>query len=366
MFPLLRRYVITIADTKSGIQRRATLLVGSVVVASAAMTMLALLIALNVTSKAKRDVQALAASYRALEIQTANHRAAIEVLIGQPGSQQSALADLRADSSSSSKSGALDPSAGTSGSRPASATASDSAVPGVPASTTPERSSPAARAAFTEALVRAGQTRTLADAVDAAALASPSYRAGVALEIEAQELWAAGRLNDGLVRAIEAEGRFRAAEIEARAHSAAEDRLHRESLAELGDLRAQSPRAELPQPLQPPQPVADVEATIMDVIAQYVSGLENQSVPALKRVWPTLGGDQERAIQSEFENARTVQTLFKDPRITIKGDITTVTGLRKHSLVTQDGQRLSSETRTTMTLRRSGDAWVIERIVHQQ
>ena len=104
----------------------------------------------------------------------------------------------------------------------------------------------------------------------------------------------------------------------------------------------------------------------MDVIAQYVSGLENQSLPALKRVWPTLGGDQERAIQSEFENARTVQTLFKDPRITIKGDITTVTGLRKHSLVTQDGQRLSSVTKTTMTLRRSGDAWVIERIVHQQ
>ena len=74
----------------------------------------------------------------------------------------------------------------------------------------------------------------------------------------------------------------------------------------------------------------------------------------------------ERAIQSEFENARTVQTLFKDPRITIKGNITTVTGLRIHSLVTQDGQRLSSVTRTTMTLRRSGDAWVIERVVHQQ
>ena len=378
MLSLLQRYVITIADTKSGIQRRATVPVGSVVVVSAALTMLALLIALNVASKAKRDVQTLAASNRALEIQTANHRAAIEVLIGQPGSQKSALADLRADSAGSSKSGSVDPSVG----RPAPAAESDSPVPGVAAAKAPERSPAArgadthaaARAAFTEALIRSGQTRKLADTADAAALASRSYRAGVDLEIEAQKLWAAGRINDGLVRAIEAEGRFRAAEIEARAQAAAEERLHRadasgipvrQSLAEGGDLRAQSPRAERLQPL-PPKPVADVEDTIRDVIAQYVSGLENQSLTALKRVWPTLGGDQERAIQSEFENARTVQTVFKDPRITIKGDIITVTGLRKHSLVTQDGQRLSSVTRTTMTLRRSGDAWVIERIVHQQ
>jgi hypothetical protein len=188
----------------------------------------------------------------------------------------------------------------------------------------------------------------------------------VALEIEAQEHWAAGRMNDGLVRAIEAEGRFRAAEIEARAQAAAEDRLRRQSLAEAGDLRAQSPRAELPQPLQPLQPVGDVEDTIMDVIAQYVSGLENQSLPALKRVWPTLAATRSAQYNPNSRTPARFRRSFKDPRITIKGDITTVTGLRKHSLVTQDGQRLSSVTKTTMTLRRSGDAWVIERIVHQQ
>jgi SnoaL-like domain len=102
------------------------------------------------------------------------------------------------------------------------------------------------------------------------------------------------------------------------------------------------------------------------VIKQYVSGLESQNLAALKRVRPSLGGREERAIRTEFENARVVQTVFKDPRITINGDTTTVTGFRMHSLVTLDGQRLSSVTKTTMTLRRTGDVWTIERIVHQQ
>jgi hypothetical protein len=33
--------------------------------------------------------------------------------------------------------------------------------------------------------------------------------------------------------------------------------------------------------------------------------------------------------------------------------------------VTHDGHRLSRSTKTTLTLRRSGDGWLIERVVHQ-
>jgi hypothetical protein len=110
---------------------------------------------------------------------------------------------------------------------------------------------------------------------------------------------------------------------------------------------------------------ADLDSTIREVVAQNVSGLRSRDLAALKRVWPTLGGNQERAIQFEFENARDVQAVFTDLRITSGGDTTSVTGSRIYSLVTQDGQRLSSVTRTTLTLRRSGDAWVIERVVHQ-
>jgi hypothetical protein len=109
---------------------------------------------------------------------------------------------------------------------------------------------------------------------------------------------------------------------------------------------------------------ADVEGAIRGVIAQYLSGLESRNLAALKRVWPSLGGEQERAIRAEFENARTVQALLTDPQITINEDITTVTGVRRYGLETQDGQRLFTMTRTTITLRRDGGSWVIERIDH--
>jgi ketosteroid isomerase-like protein len=89
-------------------------------------------------------------------------------------------------------------------------------------------------------------------------------------------------------------------------------------------------------------------------------------VAALKRVWPSLGGDQEKALRTEFANARTVEALFHDPRITISDDTTTVMGLRSYGVETHDGQRLSATTRTTITLRRVDDGWVIEQVVHNR
>jgi ketosteroid isomerase-like protein len=100
-------------------------------------------------------------------------------------------------------------------------------------------------------------------------------------------------------------------------------------------------------------------------VAQYIAALEGRSMGALKRLWPTLTGVQERAIQGEFDNTRSVQVRFTDPRITLDGDAATVTGTRDYRLVTQDGQQLSTVTRTTLTLRKTGEAWRIERIVHQ-
>ncbi len=390
MVSFLRRYVITIADLKSGIERRATVSVWSVLAVIAATMMLPLLIAFGAAWKANRDVEGLYARHRALEIEAANYRAAIDALIGQIGSQQSTVPDEGAKSARSSDS-APDPAAGTPVVRSPAPLAPPMPAPvvepGAPAALAPvppatvggERGAgteAAGRGAFMQALARLGQTRASAEAADAPALASPSYRAGVTLELEAQELATAGRMNDALVRAIEADARFRAAEIEARAQAAAWERLGagdapttpvRPSLAEAPEEPADSPRGESRQPLRAPVPtVADVEGTVRDVIAQYVNGLESRNLAALKRVWPSLGGSQERAIQTEFENARTVYAVFTDPRITINGDTTTVTGFRMYGLVTQDGQRLSSVTRTTMTLRRNGDAWVIERVVHQQ
>jgi hypothetical protein len=388
-FPFLRRFTITIVDQKSGIERRATVAVAAAV----ALAILPLVILIGVVWKSKTELQALHASHRALAIETANYRAAVEALTAQLGSQQSAVRDLPPDSGASD-SAQRGSSARTSvgGSTPipqAAPVPASSQKPGPavhrvrPAAVGGRRGvevdEDAGREVVMEALARSGQRRRSSEAADAPVLASGSYRAGLDLELEAEVLSTTGRTNVALARAVEADARFRAAEIEARAQAAARERLARAEataavaappvphIREVPAERAGSPRGELPEPfLAPVASMADVENTIRGVIAQYVSGLESQSLPALKRVWPSLSGSQERAIQEEFENARTVQTVFKDPRISINGDVTTVTGLRMHNLVTQDGQRLSSVTRTTMTLRRNGEVWVIDHIVHQQ
>ena len=333
MRSFLGRYVIAILDQKSGVERRATVSVGPALAVAAVIIALPLLILFCAAWQTKSVVQGLYASHLALELEAANYRLAIEALTRQMESQQSTIADLSADSAGLSAWARLNPAAATPAlrSRPAMRTpAQGSSVPAalvaVPrAAAGGKRGAKEAvgRGAFQEALARSGDMRTLAEGADAA-----------------------------LARAVEADARFRAADIEARAQMAARERAR---------LTNASITAE-----QSPLPAAEVEDAIRDVIAQYVSGLESQSVPALKRVWPSLGGREERAIQSEFENARIVETAFKDPRITINGDTTTVTGFRMHSLVTQDGQRLSSVTKTTMTLRRNGNAWTIEHIVHQQ
>jgi hypothetical protein len=441
---LSQRYTIAIADLKSGTERRRTVSLGAVLAVIGAVVLLPVLAALGAAFgaawKAKGDVQALSASHRALEIETANYRAAVEALTGQIRSQQSTTSpDAGAESAGASESPRFDPPAATTVERstpappaprvrvpapapPVRAVASEpplrvrtpeaplrAPVPEppvrVPAAESdppvavvapvppppvngergadPEPDAPG-RAAYAEAVARLSQTRALAEAAEAPSLASRSYRAAVELELDAQQLSKAGRLSDAVVRAVEANGRFRAAEIEARLETAARERLRlaaaaaapppapaRPPAAETREAPAapaapaDAPRVESRPPVPASRP-AEVENAVRQVIAQYVSGLESRSVAALKRVWPSLGGSQERAIQTEFQNARAVRALFTDPQITITGDTTTVTGFRTYNLVMHDGQRLSSLTRTTMTLRRRGEEWLIERIVHQQ
>jgi hypothetical protein len=357
------------------------------------VAVLLVFIAFGAMWKAKSDVQGLNASHRALEIEIANYRAAVKVLIEQTASQKSSTSGLDTAPARPSAPDRFDPASGKplmSSVPPPSAPATRAAesqphlspptlepVQAAAARGSMTDSDAAARAALTGALAGLSQARALAETANAPVLASGSYQAGLAVEVEARELSTSGRVTGALVQAEEANARFRAAEVEARAEAAALERLRVTDPIPVRPLLAAGrevppplvdPPGELRQPLQTSVPPlgTDVERTIQEVIAQYVNGLESRNLATLKRVWPSLGGTQERAIQTEFENARTVQTLFTDPRITVNGDITIVTGLRMYSLVTQDGQRLSSLTRTTMTLRRSGDAWVIERVAHQQ
>lgn len=89
-----RRYTISIADSKSGIERRATVSLRPVLVAVGAVVTLPVLIGLGAAWKAKSDVEGVYASHRALEIENANYRAATEALSGQIESLQATISDL--------------------------------------------------------------------------------------------------------------------------------------------------------------------------------------------------------------------------------------------------------------------------------
>ena len=101
------------------------------------------------------------------------------------------------------------------------------------------------------------------------------------------------------------------------------------------------------------------------VIDRYTSALQQRDLSALKAVWPTLAGAQQSAIESEFNNARSITVQFVDPKIDVSGSTATVTGVRRYGLQTRDGQQLRTETNTTLVLRQSANGWHIESVRHQ-
>jgi hypothetical protein len=101
------------------------------------------------------------------------------------------------------------------------------------------------------------------------------------------------------------------------------------------------------------------------VLRRYVSALEHRDIGALKAVWPGLQAREQNAIESEFDNARSVSVTFSNPRVEVTGTTATVSGLRQYALRTRDGQDLRSETLTTLALKRAGNDWVIDSVRHQ-
>ena len=110
---------------------------------------------------------------------------------------------------------------------------------------------------------------------------------------------------------------------------------------------------------------AAAERAISELLGRYTDALEGRAMARLKRVWPGLGGAQERAIADEFRNARAIAVSLSDVNTDLEGDSASVTCRRSYRLETQDGQRLESDTRTVFALRRDGGQWVIESVRHE-
>jgi len=261
-----------------------------------------------------------------------------------------------------------------------------------------------------EARARMTRARTSARAANATALASGSYRAAADAEREAQQLYRAGRLAQATAKFYEASGLYRSAEIAAESAAAAEAERRRVADAERAR-RSVTPAEPAPAPapapappvttgapvsalppavtpgLPPPPPPAPAtppapapttstgpppaaesssraaaEEAIRELLARYDSALESRSIDALKRLWPSLGGAQQGAIENDFRHANRIRVEIIDPRIVVSGASATVSFLRRYELMTVDNQRLSSDTPTTMTLRRAEANWIIESI----
>jgi len=101
---------------------------------------------------------------------------------------------------------------------------------------------------------------------------------------------------------------------------------------------------------------------VRELIRRYQQALEARSVDALKRVWPSLQGPQEEAIRQEFMHARRIDVEISNIDITGSGNTATARFLRRYQLSTVDNQRLLTNSRTTLSARRNGGDWVIERV----
>jgi hypothetical protein len=257
-----------------------------------------------------------------------------------------------------------------------------------------------------------------------AAVNSPVFGAASAAEREGSRLLQARRYSEAAVKFYEASGLYQSAELAARTAQATSSGRSAQGPATRAAAQAPSvpsgrsgqprepepsappppapskpaenplptppvqntPPATLPQPTQPPPSLPPVtvqpqqsspvkppapaqpdpipaDVGVRDLVRRYGQALEARSIDALKRIWPSLSGAQEDALRKEFSYARQINVQAGNVEITATpGNTASAVFLRRYELVTVDGQRLLTNSRTFITARRSGEAWVIEKV----
>ncbi|HSK07983.1 MAG TPA: protein kinase [Vicinamibacterales bacterium] len=237
------------------------------------------------------------------------------------------------------------------------------------------------------ALVEAGRARGRAEAAGAERLAAVAFAAALEAEETAGRQLAQGDYRQARAGWRSAGLLFARAESEARAEAARRaEQDRRQDRAEAPPSASSAPPPVPPPPEAPPVegapgvPVvpgafsgageaggagAAAERVIAELLGRYTEALESRAMARLKRVWPGLGGAQERAIAEEFRNARAIAVSLSDVTTDVTGDNAKVTCRRWYRLETQDGQRLESDTRTVFALRRAGNEWVIDHVRHE-
>jgi tetratricopeptide (TPR) repeat protein len=245
-----------------------------------------------------------------------------------------------------------------------------------------------ARQAAAEALAGLGAARTRAESAGAPAAAGGAFARAIEAERNARRLFGAGDYARAATAGYAAQGLFDAAATEALGRARADPEPQpappaptppapppvAPSSGVTGAETALPPVATVPVPAPAPppsrpappavtdRPAPDPQDAVRRTLQEYVSALEARSLSALKQVWPGLGGAQERAISTEFANARSISVRLDSPRIEVSGNTATVIATRRYALSTVDGHELRSDTRTTMQLHLVGTSWIIDSV----
>jgi predicted Ser/Thr protein kinase/tetratricopeptide (TPR) repeat protein len=263
-----------------------------------------------------------------------------------------------------------------------------------------------------EARIQVARAKAAARSANAPRFAPAPYAAAIAAERDALRLYQGARPGDATVKFYEASGLFRSAEVAAQNEATARDARAREARSARAETEkpagAEPAAAPTSAPAAPPQPASpppertapapvpaapppastlplpaapspapppppstppeasspppNPEAGLTELLARYKAALEARDLDALKRVWPGLSGAPQDALREEFRHASHIAVEILDPRITVSGTTGTVSFLRRYELLTVEGRRLRTESRTTMDARRTGAGWIIERI----
>jgi hypothetical protein len=122
----------------------------------------------------------------------------------------------------------------------------------------------------------------------------------------------------------------------------------------------------VPKPEAPREPAPDPNAThmaaIQDTLRRYSQAYQSLESQAVARVMPSLTPDQLRNLERDFSNYRSYTVEIRNERIVVEDMTATVTCQVIRSFETRSGVSQTHTFESIFHLRRSGSAWMIERL----
>jgi hypothetical protein len=98
------------------------------------------------------------------------------------------------------------------------------------------------------------------------------------------------------------------------------------------------------------------------VIQGYAAAIEARDLAALRALWPSLKGQQEDKIRSAFAFTKSHRVQIEPTSIEIEEGSAVVSGQRKDSVVTREGQMFRSDRATVIRLVKNSERWSIAAI----